>query len=378
MRLTTAEIKNDAFVSKVEYHIEDGYFVMILPLFIAALALLFMGLLFWSFRNLPKEGWQILACVPISKLESGMWKGVALTYYGLFAASSVAVSVILFFVMMGSISVTPLKTAIFAFSIIFACLPFSRLLARLIEDKQNTLTIGGASFAAIVTVPAAIMVINHFAGTNDNDPVFPIIPTLGALSVSYTIGEGLGRLACISFGCCYGKRLSECGQLTQRLFSRYNFVFSGETKKIAYESCSQRVPVVPVQAITASLYVAAGLIGLYVWLSDYQTMALGLTIVVTQGWRFLSEFLRSDFRGFRQISAYQIMALMAIAYTLLIVSMIPTGSSASVDLLKGFYCCLDPIVIFVIQFLSLIVFLFTGVSSVIGSKMSFFVHKDRV
>jgi hypothetical protein len=32
---------------------------------------------------------------------------------------------------------------------------------------------------------------------------------------------------------------------------------------------------------------------------------------VTQVWRFLSEFLRADYRGSGRISAYQVMALFA-------------------------------------------------------------------
>jgi hypothetical protein len=37
----------------------------------------------------------------------------------------------------------------------------------------------------------------------------PIVPALAAVMIAYTFGEALGRLACISFGCCYGVSISK-------------------------------------------------------------------------------------------------------------------------------------------------------------------------
>ena len=64
----------------------------------------------------------------------------------------------------------------------------------------------------------------------------PMLETMGAIFIAYAFGEGIGRLACISFGCCYGKPLSECNPLIERIFQRWNFAFQGKTKKIAYAS----------------------------------------------------------------------------------------------------------------------------------------------
>ena len=41
---------------------------------------------------------------------------------------------------------------------------------------------------------------------------------LAALAIGYILGEGLGRLACLSFGCCYGKPLDQCGKVVSILF----------------------------------------------------------------------------------------------------------------------------------------------------------------
>lgn len=311
-------------------------------------------------------------------MDSGEWKGVALTFYGMFIALSVAISALLFFMMMGSLGIGSLATSIFSSVIILSCLTFSRIMAKVIEKKHNTLTIGGASFAAIILIPVFVVLINFLFSRNLIDFSFPVIPTLAAISISYTFGEGIGRLACISFGCCYGPKLAHCNSYVQKLFARHYFSFSEETRKISYASSLGPAPVLPIQAVTSTLYIFSGLAALYMWFSNLQYLALVLSIWVTQGWRFLSEFLRADFRGESKISAYQIMALVAIAYIMVLVRIIPSESDITVDLAGGIKSCLDPLVIFVVQFLSIVVFLFTGISSVIGSKMTFFIYRERV
>lgn len=351
---------------------------MLLNIFILCLGVFFTLLLTWSFRNLPGDGWQIVAGIPIKKMDSGEWKGVTLTFYGLFISLSVTISALLFFVMMGSLGVGSLATSIFSSVIILSCLTFSRIMARVIEKKHNTLTIGGASFAAIILIPVFVVLINFLFYRSEIDFSFPAIPTLAALSISYSFGEGIGRLACISFGCCYGPKLARCNPFVQKMFARYHFSFSEETRKISYASSLGPAPVLPIQAVTSTLYILSGLVALYMWFSNLQYLALLLSIWVTQGWRFLSEFLRADFRGESKISAYQLMSLVAIAYIMVIVRIIPSESVVIVDLAGGIKSCLDPLVIFLVQFLSIAVFLFTGVSSVIGSRMTFFIYRERV
>ena len=51
-----------------------------------------------------------------------------------------------------------------------------------------------------------------------DDGSLPVLPTLAALAVGYAFGEGIGRLACISYGCCYGKPLRTCGPRVKKIF----------------------------------------------------------------------------------------------------------------------------------------------------------------
>jgi hypothetical protein len=74
------------------------------------------------------------------------------------------------------------------------------------------------------------------------------------------------------------------------------------------------VKTVPVQAITALLYTASGLAGLYAFLKGHYYFSFFLSLIITQMWRFSSEFFRADFRGKGSISAYQVMSLFIIPY----------------------------------------------------------------
>ncbi len=73
-------------------------------------------------------------------------------------------------------------------------------------------------------------------------------------------------------------------------------------------SCLARV-----QAVTAVLHAAAGLTATALFLGSHPVAALGLSFVVTQAWRSISESFRADFRGSGRTSAYQIMAATGIA-----------------------------------------------------------------
>ena len=197
----------------------------------------------------------------------------------------------------------------------------SRLIARLVEKKQHTFSVGGASFIGILTTPWIIALANITLGKWLEFHI-PMIETMTAILIAYAFGEGIGRLACISFGCCYGKPLSMCNPLIQRIFRRWNFIFLGKTKKIAYDHQLDGQAVIPIQAITAIIYTGCGLLGFYLFIKGKAPAALLITLFVTQGWRFASEFLRADYRGHGRISAYQIMTLCASIYTFVILAFI--------------------------------------------------------
>lgn len=346
-------------------------------LFLVTLTVIFAVLLWWGFKTLPSEGWQIIASLPVSKDASGCWKGINLTYYGLLTASAYVIAIALLFTLMGAIGI-PLKgTFTMVVILLLNCIPASRLMARVIEKKLHTFTIGGASFVGVLIAPWAIWFANKTLGTRF-DYHIPFIPVLAAFIISYACGEGMGRLACISFGCCYGKPLSHSHSLIQRFFRNYHFMFSGKTKKIAYEGGLDGVKVIPIQAITAILYIVTGMVGTFFFLKSYYITAFILTMAVTLLWRSLSEMFRADYRGGGRISAYQIMAIVSIIYSLGIVSFLPYASIARPDVTIGLLSLWNPALLFFFLILWLAMFLYTGRSTVTGSTLTFHVHRDRI
>lgn len=206
----------------------------------------------------------------------------------------------------------------------------------------------------------------------------PVVPFLAAMVTSYAYGEALGRLACISFGCCYGKPLSKCSPLTQRIFSRKSFVFTGKTKKIAYESGLDDQKVVPIQAITSIIYMSTGLVSTIFFLEGLYGWSLIFGVCCTQGWRFISEILRADFRGRSRLSAYRIMSLLLVSYPFFIIALFPADAHLLPDIVQGLKEIVNPFLILSLQGIWLIVFIYLGRSRVTGSTILFYVHKDRI
>jgi prolipoprotein diacylglyceryltransferase len=222
--------------------------------------------------------------------------------------------------------------------------------------------------------PLAILIVNKIMGPAIS---IPIMPAMAVLAISYSYGEGLGRLACISFGCCYGKPLSKCSPPLRKLFRKYNFIFSGKTKKIAYESGLDGEHVVPVQAITAVLCVATSLVCTYLFLNSLYAFSFLLAVMVTQGWRAVSEILRADYRGEGRISVYQIMGIGAILYSFILWGWLP-DSRLTADVVEGMRTSWQPEVIIFLLLLWSGIFIHTGCSKVTGSIVSFHVHGDRI
>ncbi len=346
-------------------------------LFVAALFALCAAVLSTSFRVLPRERWQIMAAVPTIRGDHGVWRARNVTFYGLFIALSVVSATALMLFLLGSIDVS-VSLAIALIAVALAvCLPASKIIARIVEKKQHTFTIGGASFLGILIAPAIVWMVNGLAAHWSIAPI-PLAAALSALSIGYGFGEGMGRLGCISFGCCYGKPLSQMGPLTRRLFRKMNFVFAGKTKKVAYEGGLDGQEVLPIQALTAVIYVTTALAGVYLYLERHFFFAFILCMGVTQTWRAFSETLRADYRGEGSISAYQIMAMAAIVYCLVIALILPDQPGAQPVLSKGLASIWNPGVILLLQALGIAVFLFLGRSSVTEADVSFRVRLDRV
>ncbi len=347
-------------------------------LFLAGLSALIAAFFAWAFRALPRERWQILAAVPGSKNDAGHWHGINLTYYGFFMATGNATGILLLLLLLGAIGAPPAPIFALAVALFALCWPLSRIIARMVEKKAYTFTIGGASLAGAVLLPWLIELINATLADGLGGRL-PAIPTFAAAAVAYAYGEGIGRLACISFGCCYGKRIDQLPPTLRRLFAPLSFTFTGATKKAAYEGGLEGVQVVPIQAITAIVLTLIGLAGTWLFLSARFSAALIVTIAATQLWRFVSEMLRADARGAaRQISAYQVMALLMIVYVVGIAQFFPAPPSLPVGIASGLQALWNPATLLFLQSLWIAIFVHTGRSKVTGATLSFFVHHDRI
>jgi hypothetical protein len=345
-------------------------------LFIFIFALVLGGVLIWGFRTLPKENWQVLACVPRLRQLNGLWKGINLTYYGFFNAAACVTGVALIFMLLSSISIPYSGIAAILITMLVICMPSSRLIAGWVEKKPYTLTIGGASFLGIIISPWVIWLTSATLGRWLGFKIH-VISALAAVSIAYSLSEGVGRLACISFGCCYGKPMSECHPILKIFFYNFSFTFTGKTKKISYAHGLDGTKVFPIQAITSVIYCSIGLAALYLFLKGYYCAAFLLTLFTTQIWRLISEFLRADYRGGGKISAYQIMAIISILYTVFMPFIFPVSGAQSADILVGLKSLWNPLTILFLQFLWVLSFLYTGISNVTGVDLSIHVLNDR-
>ena len=341
------------------------------------IALILAGYLFWGIRTLPRERWQILASVPVRKKENGDWNGVNLTWYGLLTANAYAFAVVVLFILMGAVRVPLAGTAALAAAMLSLCVPASRLVARLVEKKAHTFTVGGAVFVGVILAPWIVLLVNRTLGAELGFRVSPAA-ALAAFAIAYAFGEGLGRLACISFGCCYGKPLSDASPFMQRVFADHSFSFYGKTRKIAYAGGMEGERVLPVQALTAIIYLGCGLGSIVLFLHSRFVEGFVVTMAVTQGWRVLSELLRADYRGGGKVSAYQIMGVIGILYGSAAIILSPGTTLSHPDLSGGIATLWNPGVLISIQAIWLGIFFYTGRSTVTGATLSFHIHQERI
>ncbi|OPY77834.1 MAG: prolipoprotein diacylglyceryl transferase [Syntrophorhabdus sp. PtaU1.Bin058] len=342
-------------------------------LFVFALSVLLTISLWWGFKKLPGDNRQILAAIPLCKRDSGTWEGLNLTYYGMLTASAQVFAVSIMLILMGALNRTWTETLFLVVILLGVCVPASRLIARIVEKKTSTFTVGGASFIGMLSAPFILSAANMTGFCT-----IPVIPFLAAIAISYAFGEGIGRLACISFGCCYGKPLSQCSPLMRRLFSKTCFVFNGKTKKISYESGLDGQEVIPVQALTSIVYLSTGLVAMLFFLGASYAVALIIATCCTQLWRFVSELFRADFRGGGRLSAYQIMSLLLVCYPFAVTVFFPPGRTSVPDIMLGLKGMVNPLLILCLQSIWMIVFFYLGKSKVTGATISFYVRKDRI
>jgi len=343
--------------------------------FLAGMALAITVVYWWGFTRLSGERWQIMASVP--RIKPGpYWEALHLTWYGFIVACACAAGVGLMIVLLGSIGIQPGFTITFCVAVLAVCLPASRVIARVVEGKRHTATVGGAMFLGLIMAPLLLWACKRLLP--DLVAIHaPAIVILACMAVTYALGEGIGRLACISFGCCYGKPVASLPTWLRMLFEPVGVTFRGPTKKIAYAHGLDGVKVVPIQAVTAVIHAAAALTGIWLFLEGAYGAAFLGTLIVTQLWRVASEFLRADFRGSPRLSAYQVMAALAVVIALVAAS-VDTAPSGAPHIMDGLALLWDPSSLLFLQGLWLTVFSYSGRSAVTGAHVSRHVIQDRV
>jgi len=346
-------------------------------LFVAGLGISLGFFLRWAFKTLPGEGWQILASMPLVKTNQSTWQGVNITYYGLLIGISVVTANAAMLLLMGSLHIPLGHVLILQSMVLIICLPCARWIARRVEKKRHTFSIGGTAFIGIIVAPPLVWLTNKIAAPHSS-AALPLFPTLAAMSIAYALGEGLGRVACISFGCCYGKQLDAASPWVRRLFGSYHFVFHGKTKKVSYEAGMEGSKVVPIQALTSVCLVSTALISMLCYLKGYYATALGISLLITQTWRAFSETLRADWRGGGRFSAYQVMAMASVVCASIFLLAVPSDTAATPDWMQGLRFLWDPAVMFVLVGTGITVFIYTGRSTVTTAELTFSVVKEKI
>jgi len=246
-----------------------------------------------------------------------------------------------------------------------------------VEKKTHTFTVGGAVFVGVLIAPWIVLFVNRTLGV---ELCFYISPAaaLSALGIAYAFGEGLGRLACISFGCCYGKPLVEAPPWLRKVFKGRCVTFYGKTRKIAYAGGMEGEKVLPVQALTAFILVCCGYFAILLFLHEQFAGAFIVTMAVTQGWRVISETLRADYRGNGKVSAYQIMGIAGFLYGIMSIFLAPAVHLSQPDVSVGIATMWHPGAIIFLQAIWLAIFAYTGRSTVTGATLSFHIHRERI
>jgi len=343
---------------------------------VAGLAALLLGTLAWGIKTLPAERWQMIAAVPVTKNGNGAWRGLNLTFYGFFSATATVFGIALTIVLLASVGTPLLGAAAVIATMMTISVPASKLVARVIEGKRNTFTIAGAAFVASLILPPGLLLAQR-ALARGFDATLYVMPLLAAAAIAYALSEAIGRMACLSFGCCYGKPLRQTSPWLARLFGRFHAEFYGNTKKAAYASGLAGEPLIPVQAITSVVFSASGLVGLGFFLAGHWRLAGMVPALATWGWRAVSESLRADHRGESRMSAYQIMALISMVYLIVMLTVLPSDGPAP-NLAAGLAQVTSAGVIVLLQVLWVGLFLYYGRSRVTASVLWFHVVPDRI
>lgn len=347
-------------------------------IFISVLGIYLISIVYFGIKNLHKERWQFFAVIPVRKVSDNQWIGMNITYYGIINGLAYITGVYIFIFLTSGFDI-PYNYIILSIILILSiCMPASKIVARIVEGKKNTFTVGGASFVGSIISPIVFLIIfNHYY--QDIEKTMQILmPVISVLSISYNLGEGVGRLACLSFGCCYGKPVKELNGWFRRFFEIINVVFTGKTKKVSYASSLDGEPLVPVQGMAVILYVTTAFIGIILFLYGYYITSFLITVMIGQFFRLFSEFFRADYRGESKFSIYQWMSMITIFYSLIIAFIFRKVVFVDHDIARAFKVSLGNNVFILIIVIFFLVLVYTGLSKVTGSKITFYVKEEEI
>jgi len=335
------------------------------------------ALLTWGIRTLPGERWQMLAVVPVAKSRDGSWRGLNLTFYGFFSASGSAFAFAILLILLSSVGIPIAMSISLLLLVVLICVPASRVIAGVVERKRNTFTVAGAVFVATFLLPLFVMAAQgparHFLRQT-----IPALPVFAAAAIAYVLGESVGRLACLSFGCCYGIPLRQTSPRLARLFRKHYLVIEGATKKASYASGLSGEPLLPVQALTSAVFALAGLAGIALFLAQSFRLAALVPMIASLGWRAFSEPLRADHRGSSKFSMYQLMSILCLLYLGTFLIFQPASNQVVPDLAAALQHVFSLPVLLALQIFWIALFLYYGASRVTASTLSFHVVADRV
>lgn len=332
--------------------------------FVAVLVALTIVAVWSAWRWFPDPRRQFIAAVPLRRLPDGSWEGLNLTWYGALSATAYALAVLVFLILCAAAGASALVCAGYMALLLAVCMPASRWMVRLVEGHAHGFSVGGAAFLGILLAPWLLTAM----------PGLPFWPVLTASAIAYAFGEGFGRLACVSIGCCYGRPVEQLSPRLRRWCEPVAARVAGGTRKAAYAGGLEGVPLAPVPGLTVAVHGLAGCMAVASLIAGMPRMAFLLAVGITLAWRVFSELLRADFRGGRfplPGSAYQWMAGVGLVYVLGLAAFWPGAVAPRLDIIAGLRAAWSPCVMVWLQVLWVFVFFFMGRSTVTGAVIIF-------
>jgi hypothetical protein len=333
----------------------------------------------WAFRHLPSECWQIAVAIPARSRVVGdtgpTWPAVNITFYGVISAIAYMFAVLAFVFLAGAANQPIAAVAIFSMLLLLVGIPASKWVALWVEGVPGH-TIGGALFAVVLSVLPALSLTNMVCGVIGMPRAEPGV-LLASAAIAYVLGEAIGRLACLSFGCCYGRSIDSATPLQRALYSSTATIYRGRFKKIAYASGLDGHPVIAVQSVACAALFGVFIISVWFFWKGHITLSLIIALGLAQLWRAYSETLRADYRGREGFTVYQGMALVGVGLTLLYAWIHDAPVSVMPTFVRGLEVVTRIEVILCTQALAIAILALMGRSYVTSSRLEYQLHAPK-